>query len=176
MRWGRLRVAPTGTLIGMLRDNLSLARYGSRIKTSRGQAILEFALITPLLLLFLFGIVDFAWVMNNKVVTVNAAREAARLGATGATVDQICDRAVAQSQELITRDNVSVEFVDTNGDNKLLPGDAVIVRIAFPYQAITPLGGLVGTEILDGRIMRSSTDMRLEQVWAGATLGGPIQC
>ncbi len=160
----------------MQRDKLFTTRRGRRVTGSRGQAILEFAIITPLLLLFLFGIVDFAWVMNNKVVTVNAAREAARLGATGATVDEICDRAVAQSQELITRDHVTVEFVDTNGDNKLLPGDAVTVRISFPYRAITPLGGLVGVQVLDGRIMRSSTDMRLEQVWNGATLGGPIRC
>jgi hypothetical protein len=159
-----------------MRDKLLINRLAEKAKASDAQAILEFALITPLLLLFLFGIVDFGWAMNNKVVTINAAREAARLAATGATVNQICDRAVAQSQDLITRANVTVQFIDVNGDDRLLPGDTVVVRISFLYRAITPLGELVGAPVLDGRVMKASTDMRLEQVARGATPGGPIQC
>ena len=44
----------------------------------RGVAVVEFALVVPLLLLILFGIIEFGILFYDKAVITNASREAAR--------------------------------------------------------------------------------------------------
>lgn len=46
----------------------------------RGIAAVEFSLVLPVLLLLLFGIIEFALAMYDKAVITNASREAARAG------------------------------------------------------------------------------------------------
>lgn len=46
-----------------------------------GQAVLEFALILPLLVLLLMGILDFGWIFMNQYRVEKAASDAARYGA-----------------------------------------------------------------------------------------------
>jgi Flp pilus assembly protein TadG len=46
----------------------------------RGQGLLEFALITPVMLLLFFGIVDFGWIIFNYSQLYNGLREATRYG------------------------------------------------------------------------------------------------
>lgn len=46
----------------------------------RGVAAVEFALVLPLLLLILFGIIDFGLMLYDKAMITNAAREGARAG------------------------------------------------------------------------------------------------
>ena len=48
-------------------------------KTSQeGAAVVEFAIVLPLLLLLLFGMIEFGLLMYNKQVITNASREGAR--------------------------------------------------------------------------------------------------
>lgn len=49
-----------------------------RKKSEKGQAMVEFALILPVLLLIIAGIIDFGWVFHQQVIANNASREAAR--------------------------------------------------------------------------------------------------
>ncbi|MBR8346349.1 TadE/TadG family type IV pilus assembly protein [Burkholderia ambifaria] len=49
-------------------------------KTQRGVAVVEFALVLPLLLLILFGIIEFGLLMFDQAVITNASREGARAG------------------------------------------------------------------------------------------------
>ncbi|MDN7183083.1 pilus assembly protein [Caballeronia sp. SEWSISQ10-4 2] len=53
-------------------------RHG--LRRQAGSAVVEFALILPLLLLLLFGIVEFSIALYDKAVITNASREAARAG------------------------------------------------------------------------------------------------
>ncbi len=48
--------------------------------SSSGQAIVEFALVFPLLLILLLGIIEFGLLFYNKAVITNASREGARVG------------------------------------------------------------------------------------------------
>ncbi|MFP3891003.1 TadE/TadG family type IV pilus assembly protein [uncultured Ralstonia sp.] len=52
----------------------------SHRSNQRGIAAVEFALVLPVLLLLLFGIIEFALAMYDKAVITNASREAARAG------------------------------------------------------------------------------------------------
>ncbi|MDH3999245.1 MAG: pilus assembly protein, partial [Desulfuromonadales bacterium] len=44
----------------------------------RGTALVEFSLVLPLLLMVLFGIIEFSILFYDKAVITNASREAAR--------------------------------------------------------------------------------------------------
>jgi hypothetical protein len=50
------------------------------IRDQNGGAVVEFALILPLLILLLFGIVEFGLLLYNKQIITNASREGARAG------------------------------------------------------------------------------------------------
>ncbi len=64
-----------------------------RLNCDRGSELIEFTLVTPLLLVVLFGIVDFGLLFRRYEVCTNAAREGARLAAIdGYTTAQIQQR------------------------------------------------------------------------------------
>ncbi len=50
-----------------------------RFKSERGAELIEFALVFPLLLLVILGIVDFGFLFQRMEVVTNAAREGARI-------------------------------------------------------------------------------------------------
>jgi Flp pilus assembly protein TadG len=50
-----------------------------RLRSERGAELIEFALVLPLLLLVMMGIVDFGFLFQRYEVLTNAAREGARL-------------------------------------------------------------------------------------------------
>jgi hypothetical protein len=57
----------------------ALAARRERVRSARGAALVEFALIVPFLLVVIGGIVDFAFLFQRYQVVTNAAREGARL-------------------------------------------------------------------------------------------------
>jgi Flp pilus assembly protein TadG len=50
------------------------------IKNQKGAALVEFAIVLPLLVLLLFGAIEFGILYYNKQVITNASREGARAG------------------------------------------------------------------------------------------------
>jgi len=61
----------------------------------RGQALLEFALVVPLLILLVMGIMAFGQMFSHQLILNNAAREGARAGIvcrSDAEIDEIVRR------------------------------------------------------------------------------------
>jgi len=52
--------------------------WRSRIKNQRGQALVEMALVLPLLLALVFGIIEFGNIYSHKLEMNNLARQSAR--------------------------------------------------------------------------------------------------
>jgi hypothetical protein len=50
-------------------------------RTERGQSLVEFALVLPMLLVLLLGVADFGRVFNANIVTESAARDSAEMAA-----------------------------------------------------------------------------------------------
>lgn len=76
--------------------HLPKARWGRT--SERGQSLAEFALLAPLLLTLVFGVVDFGRGMSANVTVANAAKEGARYLAT--TAAQIAPDPGTQSNGL----------------------------------------------------------------------------
>jgi Flp pilus assembly protein TadG len=58
----------------------TMHRRTIRRKKSAGQGLVEFALVLPILLLLLMGVVDFGWIVFNYAQLQNSLREALRYG------------------------------------------------------------------------------------------------
>ena len=50
------------------------------MKNQRGATAVEFAIVFPLLILLLFGIIEFSVILYDKAMITNASREGARAG------------------------------------------------------------------------------------------------
>lgn len=61
-------------------------------KDRRGQALVEMAIILPVLLLLLMVIIDFGRIFNSYLIISNASREGARMALVDYNVDRIKTR------------------------------------------------------------------------------------
>ncbi|MDP2661513.1 MAG: TadE/TadG family type IV pilus assembly protein [Dehalococcoidia bacterium] len=74
-------------------------RSNSRTRSERGEALVEFVILAPVLMLLLFGMVDFGRVYDAWVVSTNAAREGARYAAIYSTKDYLSNAQVVQMSQ-----------------------------------------------------------------------------
>lgn len=61
-----------------------MAAVLGRLHQERGSSTVEFALVVPLLIVLVFGILQFGIAFGNQLAITHAAREGARLAAVGA--------------------------------------------------------------------------------------------
>ena len=127
-------------------------------KKEKGQALVEFAIILPVLLLILFGILQFGVTFNQYISVTAAAREGARkasvsrsLGASAATTAAVnAAKATAPSLK-----QTSMQVIVTPSA-AWAQGSDVTVQVKYPY-SINILGKVVSSGYLT-----SSTTMRIE--------------
>jgi TadE-like protein len=129
-------------------------RNRAAFRSERGQSLTEFALVLPLLMLVLFGIIQFGIVFNNYISLTDAVRSGARKAATsrnlpdppGATITQVRKAA----SELKPADlQVTVE-------STWVPLEDVRVSASYPYRI-----NLLGLVVASGT-MTSTTIERVE--------------
>lgn len=127
----------------------------------RGTSLVEFAMVAPLLLVLLFAIADFGRAFQTWITLTNAAREGARLGATGADAAAIRNRVRATAPGLNLPDQ-NIQVTNAQGAT----GESVTVRVNFTLNLITPLGSLMrfigGNNFGNSFALSSTADMRLE--------------
>lgn len=114
------------------------AQFGS--KGERGSVMVEFAFLASLLLLILFGIIQFGLVFNVQLSLNYAAREGVRLAALPSpqTDAQIKSSIMASvpSYIAITADNISITPA-------IRPrGQPVTLTITYPYAVPVTMGVL----------------------------------
>jgi Flp pilus assembly protein TadG len=91
-----------------LGGSLCLARRKRR--DERGQSLVEFALVIPILFLVVFGIIEFCF-LYESIDTVNfAAREGARVGAVLGPTDSAADTKIIQAIQAATSGGNSLLF------------------------------------------------------------------
>jgi len=121
-------------------------RRVARERVRRGQGLVEFALILPILLLVLVGIFEFARILFIYVNVSNAAREGARYGVVHPGDLGGIENHVTEYLTLVPAGVLPAVSYDhgpgTGGftdSRALMAGDRVGVRIAYTIDAITPI-------------------------------------
>ncbi len=81
-----------------------------RWRRQRGQSLVEFALVAPLLLLVIFGILEFCFLYQSIDTADFAAREGARVGAVLGPSDSGADSKILQAIQTATSSGVGLLF------------------------------------------------------------------
>lgn len=130
-------------------------------RAKRGQALVEFALVLPLLLLLIFGVVDAGRLIFAYNTVSNAARNGARVAIVNQSIagTDTCDTtsATAWSTGCAVSSGVSLGLVpadisvtyrdatDTTACSAMTFGCLAVVTVTSHFQAITPvIGQLIG--------------------------------
>ena len=146
-----------------------------RLSEERGQTLIEFAFVAPLIFVFLFVIVDFGIALDRRITIQHAVREGARQGAVASDTPTIVAATVAQSQGLFVPADVIVCYEDVDGNgNPGDPGDNVKVSGTLTYNFTIAFGEMFnffGAAIPGGIDMTPTADMRLEN-----SVGGAVAC
>jgi Flp pilus assembly protein TadG len=106
------------------------------IKGERGQSLVETALIIPIFLFILVGIVDFGRVIYSYAHLHMAAQETVRLGGLGEKDTAITSFAKGYVN-LGDTTNLQVEI--TPNDTLRKSGDYVTVTLRYPHKFMTPI-------------------------------------
>ncbi|MEO6529858.1 MAG: TadE family protein [Specibacter sp.] len=96
----------------------------------RGAAAVEFALILPVLLFMLLGVVDFGMFIGQNISLQSAAREGARQGITQGDVIKYA----SQARGLLDESKLQIKFaVDTSAG---APG-TMVVCVRYPQSSLS---------------------------------------
>lgn len=114
------------------------------VKNEKGQSLVEYAMVLPLLLLLIFGIIDFGRYFHAYLTVDHAGREAARAASVGKNAVD----AALRNGTGIGLSSGQVQVSEAGGE--------AVVRIVYPITFVTPvIGSLVGPlQVDDTTVMR----------------------
>lgn len=127
-------------------------------KREQGQSLVEFALVLPVLMLILLGIVEFGWMFNAKITLTSAAREAARVYAIHGKDTTLINNAVANATtNLIVEGTLTV----TPKDLETITSGTNVIKMA-KVEVSGNIKPLVGFIIIGNVPMKAEASMRVE--------------
>ncbi len=141
------------------RATTSRPRAGAR-RHRRGQSLVEFAVVLPVFLLILSGILDFGVLLYSRMTVINSAREGARAATLMAGEPSSVIQARAADRASAAAGGLNVTTNTTCGACR--PGDFVTVTVSYDHHAFFPL--LFGSTIP----MSSTVQMVLEETGTGS--------
>jgi Flp pilus assembly protein TadG len=146
-------------------DASSLAERGRR---EDGQALVEFALVVPVLLMLVTAILQFGLLFNKYITLTDAARSGARALALGRGLSDPCDLAVTQTVASAVGISLTASQVTTTlaspdscgtgsypsrtGGNEV-QGDEATVTATQPYSV-----SVFGLTLFSGQLSASASD------------------
>jgi hypothetical protein len=164
---------------------LNLRHFSRRLSNERGVAMVEFALVAPLLFLLLFGMIDFGKAFNYWNVEQQMANQGARLAAVNAAGPWSCpDGAAAPTlADYIQCQAVTGELrhgnslwladgakvcIDAPNGTPTEVGDPVQVSVSAEYKWLPLIADHISTT---QTTITGKATMRLEQPLAAGQLG-----
>jgi hypothetical protein len=142
-----------------------LARVRADRAKERGATLVEFALIAPVLMLLVFGIIEFGFAFNDYLEVRSAAREGARLAAVNNNCPAPCaSSGDAMRNDLLTKTkqrawglatgvHTGVSYTGTS------VGQDVSMCVNYKIRSFTGFF----QPVLDNVVLKSKGTMRLEQ-------------
>lgn len=134
----------------------SFRRLLNKKLNKKGQSVVEMALILPIILLIIMGILDFGRIMNAQIQISSASRSGSRVASIGYTDSQIVT--VVKSTANILDPAKMIITITPSGSSRSSE-DLVTVKVEYDITVITP-----GVSILTGNPFRltSETSMIVE--------------
>jgi len=126
------------------------------LKNDRGQAIVEFTLIIPLILILMFAMLETGRFVHAAYEVEHASRESARIGALGGTDSEIITGVNTNASSLDVQ-RITVTISPT--ENFRNSGDQITVTVNYQFTPITPFVGAIYT---NGMTISSDMSMRVE--------------
>lgn len=145
------------------------------IKNEKGGSLIEFAIISPLLFVILFGIIEFGILLYDKAMITNASREGARLGIVFAP-NRITDAEIRQAVKNYCENHLisfgtgsnlvdsDITITPPGNRNGLSPGSSLTVNVQyrFNFLVFSNVIALIGGNMGDLVTLNSETVMRME--------------
>lgn len=113
-------------------------RWSGNRRGERGQALAEFALVLPLILFFIAGIIEFGRAWNVKQAVTDAAREGARYAVVQDPAITSTDEVKAKIEERLALASIDSSTIAFSGDFHVAGGETT-VTVSTQHQM-----GLVG--------------------------------
>lgn len=110
---------------------------------ARAAAVVEFAVVLPLLVTILFGIIEYGWVFMVRQTLQTAAREGARLAILQTSVTPY-DNVVSRVNEVMAPTGLTTYEITMAHASAGNPVELVVISI--PYDDVSLLGGFFGTQ------------------------------
>lgn len=117
-------------------------RLRTELRSDDGQALVEMAMVLPILIAVVLGIAQFGVAYNNYVTLTDATRAGARKAAVSRFVGDAGASAVATVKSSATNLTASKLSVSVTSTNWTVPGSDVTVTASYPY-SINILGWTV---------------------------------
>jgi Flp pilus assembly protein TadG len=124
----------------------------------RGQGLVEFALVVPLFLILLFGMVEFGRAWMTKNIITGAAREAVRRYAVMPYDNTITGNAYIQAVNILS----SAGLDSSRWNIDIYPVDNTIMRTDVTYNFPLFIVGLIPGLPTNNILLSTSTTMRRE--------------
>jgi Flp pilus assembly protein TadG len=106
----------------------------------RAAAVVEMAVVLPILLTVLFGIIEFGWTFMTYQSITNAAREGCRVAVLEGSTDQDISDRIDQYMTMIGINNYQLDL-DRAGPGA--PTETVTIKV--PYSTVSLLGSYFGS-------------------------------
>ena len=102
----------------------------------KGAAVVELAVVLPLLLTLVFGIIEFGWIFMVRETLVNASREGCRVAVLQGSIQQDVTDQVNASMAGAGLSNYTVQITSST------PSDPTeTVKVLIPYADVSLLAG-----------------------------------
>ncbi|NLB53889.1 MAG: pilus assembly protein [Syntrophomonadaceae bacterium] len=123
------------------------------LRNKKGQGLVEMALVLPILLFILMGIIEFGWIFASKLELQHATRDLARYSAINITDKGIDDEDFkAGKKNLIENNLVLVKALPA--DFIVTPGVGLVtIEVDYNLPFLTPLGPLSKIFVPDSTLL-----------------------
>ena len=128
-----------------------MTRHSNIRKCERGQTMVEFTLVLPILLVVLFGIIQFGITFNNYVALTDSVRAGARTAA-------VSRFSASPNTDTVNRVKTASGDLDSSKVNVTVTttwaqGSDVVVKATYPYSI-----SLLGVVVASGNLSSTTTE------------------
>jgi len=126
------------------------------LKNQKGQALVEFAIILPIIMLLIMGIFQFGMMLNAYITIENASREGARAGIIGSS-DAGIETLIISTSPSLEPERLTVTI--TPNEISRISGGTLTVKVTYNYELTVPIISSLFNNVI---VLNGHTSMRVE--------------